>query len=378
MDRLDGVMAELRAFVAEREWGQFHDPKNLAMAVGSEAGELLAEYRWVSNDHADTFSCEPDARKRIAAEVADVGIALLLFCDRTGLDLIDAVREKLVRNRLNYPVELSRGRSERPRQVVRPIFDRYVGIDYSGAETPTAGLTGLRVYMADRTSPPTEVQPPPSPRTHWTRRGIAEWLASLLTEDRPTLVGIDHGFSFPLQYFKQHDLPHAWPAFLDDFQRHWPTDEDGIYVQFVRDGAHGQGAARSGNPRWRRLTELRAGAAKSVFHFDVQGSVAKSTHAGLPWLRYIRQNTLGRVHFWPFDGWEIPAGRSVVAEVYPSLWKGTFTLKGVTRDQQDAYAVAAWMRQADLDGSLSDFFTPPLTDDERKTAEIEGWILGIK
>ena len=169
MDRLDGVMAELRAFVAEREWGQFHDPKNLAMAIGSEAGELLAEYRWVSSTHADTFSREPDARTRIAAEVADVGIALLLFCDRTGLDLIDAVREKLVRNRLNYPVELSRGRSERPRQVVRPIFDRYVGIDYSGAETPTASLTGLRVYMADRTSPPTEVQPPPSPRKHWTQ-----------------------------------------------------------------------------------------------------------------------------------------------------------------------------------------------------------------
>jgi hypothetical protein len=50
------------------------------------------------------------------------------------------------------------------------------------------------------------------------------------------------------------------------------------------------------------VTELRARTAKSVFHFDVQGSVAKSTHAGIPWLRYIRQHAKAPVHFWPFDG----------------------------------------------------------------------------
>jgi hypothetical protein len=128
-----------------------------------------------------------------------------------------------------------------------PAFDRYVGIDYSGAETPTANLKGLRVYMADRTSSPTEIHPPASPRKHWTRRGIAEWLAVLLMEDRLTLVGIDHGFSFPLQYFRQHNLAHDWPTFLADFQRHWPTDEDHVYVDFVREGVRGNGAARSGN-----------------------------------------------------------------------------------------------------------------------------------
>lgn len=95
------------------------------------------------------------------------------------------------------------------------------------------------------------------------------------------------------------------PAFLDDFQRHWPTDED-IYIDFVRDGLRGNGAARIGNTRWRRLTEERAGGAKSVFHFDVPGQVAKSTHAGIPWLRFVRQRLGDRVHFWPFDGWDIP------------------------------------------------------------------------
>jgi len=180
-------------------------------------------------------------------------------------------------------------------------FERYIGIDYSGAQTPSSSLKGLRVYAADRTRTPEEVLPPPSPRKYWTRRGITEWLVERLSEAPPTLVGIDHGFSFPLQYFEQHGLPLDWPSFLDDFQRHWPTDED-IYVDFVRDGSTGNGAARSGNTRWRRLTELRARTAKSVFHFDVQGSVAKSTHAGIPWLRYIRQHGKDRVRFWPFDG----------------------------------------------------------------------------
>jgi hypothetical protein len=255
-------------------------------------------------------------------------------------------------------------------------FDRYVGIDYSGARTPTSSLKGLRVYMADRASPPLEVQPPPSPRKYWTRRGIAEWLVARLSEDTATLVGIDHGFSFPLSYFDTHRLPHDWPLFLDDFCHHWPTDEDHTYVDFVRKGICGNGAARFGNSRWRRLTESKAGAAKSVFHFDVQGSVAKSTHAGIPWLRYLRLNLPGRVHFWPFDGWNIPAGRSVIAEVYPSLWSQSFAREGRSADQHDAYAAAAWMRRADSEGSLASFLDPPLPPTERARGQIEGWILG--
>ena len=116
------------------------------------------------------------------------------------------------------------------------MFDRYIGIDYSGAQTPTSSLKGLRVYMAESDAGPIEVLPPPSPRKYWTRRGIAEWLVDRLAEDVPTLVGIDHGFSFPLDYFKAHGLKHDWPTFLDDFHRHWPTDADHVYVDFVREG----------------------------------------------------------------------------------------------------------------------------------------------
>jgi dCTP diphosphatase len=111
---VEALILELRQFVAEREWAQFHDPKNLAMLLGSETGELVAEYRWVRNDDADAHSQDPAARARIAAEVGDVGIALLLLCDRIGLDPIVAMREKLAANRRKYPVESARGRADRP------------------------------------------------------------------------------------------------------------------------------------------------------------------------------------------------------------------------------------------------------------------------
>jgi len=106
-------MNELREFVSEREWQQYHDPKNLAMAVVSEAGELAAEYRWVANTEADEWSRDTANQKRVADEAADVGIALLLFFDRIGVDFIGAVRAKLGVNRLNYPVATSKGKSER-------------------------------------------------------------------------------------------------------------------------------------------------------------------------------------------------------------------------------------------------------------------------
>ena len=108
------LLTDLRQFVAERDWSQFHDPKNLAMLLASEVGELVAEYRWVAGDAADAHARAGAARERIADEIGDVGIALLLLCDRTGIDLGEAVAAKLAKNRARYPVETARGRAERP------------------------------------------------------------------------------------------------------------------------------------------------------------------------------------------------------------------------------------------------------------------------
>jgi hypothetical protein len=214
----------------------------------------------------------------------------------------------------------------------------------SGAEMSNSSLKALRIYMAAPTELPSEVKPPPRARKYWTRRGVADWLAARALEESPSLIGIDHGFSFPMAYFQKAQT--ALELVLDDFQAHWPPGQDNISVQFVRDGICGAAHARSGDPRWRRVAEVRLDA-KSVFHFDVQGSVAKSTHAGLPWLLYFRQSSRGRLHFWPFDGWVFPPGETVVAEVYPSLWSSIFPRRNRNRDRHDAYSVAAWLRRTD-------------------------------
>lgn len=258
-----------------------------------------------------------------------------------------------------------------------PSFKRYIGIDYSGAQTAETGLKGLRVFVADHGHPPTEVAPPAGAPRYWSRRGIAEWLVTELASESPTIVGIDHGFSFPERYFETHRLARDWPGFLDDFQRHWPTDEPETSVDSIRRGERGAGAVRAGNSRWRRLTELGVGA-KSVFHFDVPGSVAKSTHAGLPWLRYLRRQVGARLHWWPFDGWAPEPGRSLIAEIYPSLWSRDYPVEGRTPDQHDAWVVATWLQKTDRERQLSDYLQPTRGHEERLIAGHEGWILGVR
>jgi dCTP diphosphatase len=118
-NQLTAIMNQLRQFVRERDWEQFHDPKNLAMAVVSEAGELVAEYRWVANTEADKWSRHAANQRKVAAEAADVGIALLLFFDRIGVDFVGAMRAKVGVNRLNYPVKTSKGKAARSRHSRR-------------------------------------------------------------------------------------------------------------------------------------------------------------------------------------------------------------------------------------------------------------------
>ena len=186
------------------------------------------------------------------------------------------------------------------------------------------------------------------------------------------IAGIDHGFSFPVSYFEKFKLK-SWDTFLEDFCRHWPTDDDHKYVDFIRENL----PDRVGSPAEFRLTEKWTSSAKSVFLFDVQGSVAKSTHAGIPWLRRIREAVGNQVHFWPFDGWNVPSDRSVIVEVYPSLIRHRYAKEDRTADQQDAYAVARWLFEMDKNGFVDRYFDPPLTEEQRRTADLEGWIFGV-
>lgn len=257
-----------------------------------------------------------------------------------------------------------------------PDFDAYIGIDYSGAGPPERGLTGLRVYQARRAGPVTEIRMTDDGKRHWNRRALTEWLADRLSGDERLLIGIDHGFCFPRQWFAHHDRPADWGTFLADFHRHWPTDAPGTTVEQVRRGLAGDGLRRTGDARWRRAVEKVVGA-KSVFHFDVPGSVAKSTHAGLPWLHQLRERFGATLHAWPFDGWRIPAPASLIAEIYPSLWSGCYPRETRTADQQDAYAVARHLQAADRSGLLREWLAPRLDAETAALARQEGWILGV-
>ena len=196
-------------------------------------------------------------------------------------------------------------------------FERIIGIDYSGAETPLDRLPELAVYCVEDHGLPQRVLPrlekgESKNVKNWTREKIAHWLVEQLKDGKPTLVGIDHAFSFPKCYFDKYPPASAnwdpstnWDHFLDDFCQYWRTDKDDALVRDVKE-SEDEGKKRCGNSKWKRLTDQASGTAKSVFHFHVQGTVAHSTHAGIPWLRYIRRKlkkSEARVHFWPFDVW---------------------------------------------------------------------------
>ncbi|MBI1381934.1 MAG: hypothetical protein GC161_12695 [Planctomycetaceae bacterium] len=258
-----------------------------------------------------------------------------------------------------------------------PRFGRYVGIDYSGAAAADEPLSGLAAVEIHPPAPARIVRPSAGPVRRWSRRSLHEWLTEGLAGDVPTLVGIDHGFSFPEAYFERHGITRNWDELLDFVHRHWPTDRDGVSVEDVRRNRCGKGPPPAGDSRWRRACERRSGSAKSVFHFDVQGSVAKSTHAGLPWLCNLRRRFGAAVHVWPFDGWTVPEGVHCVAEVYPRLWNRTPPAEGRTPDEHDAWCVAEALRAADRSGALGTWFAPQLEPAERSAAACEGWILGL-
>ena len=102
-DRFALAQADVRAMVRERGWGERHHPKNLAMCIASEAGELLGELRWVSGEESDAMCRDPRYRQAIVDEAADIAVSLLMFSDRIGIDLCEAVHAKLAGIRAKYP-----------------------------------------------------------------------------------------------------------------------------------------------------------------------------------------------------------------------------------------------------------------------------------
>jgi len=101
-DVIQELMNEIRAFAQARNWEQFHTPKNLAMALAGEAGELVAEFQWLTPDQSSKDELTLDQRKAIELEIADVQIYLLRLADVLGIDVAGAVREKIEINESRF------------------------------------------------------------------------------------------------------------------------------------------------------------------------------------------------------------------------------------------------------------------------------------
>jgi NTP pyrophosphatase (non-canonical NTP hydrolase) len=109
IDSLDTLRARLRAFIAERDWDQFHNPKNLAMALVAEAGELVEHFQWLTPEQADALP--PETLAEVEHEIADVLIFLVELADRLRIDPLTAAETKLALNAQKYPVEKARGKA---------------------------------------------------------------------------------------------------------------------------------------------------------------------------------------------------------------------------------------------------------------------------
>ena len=111
LTQLDNLRDALRAFAAERDWDQFHSPKNLAMALSAETGELLEIFQWLTEEQSRCLA--PEVLAAASDEVADVLLYLIRLCDQLGVDPVAAAQRKLVANAGKYPVDKARGNSKK-------------------------------------------------------------------------------------------------------------------------------------------------------------------------------------------------------------------------------------------------------------------------
>jgi len=107
------LLEQVKNFRREREWDCFHSPKNLAMALMVEAAELTEHFQWLTQEQS--HSLPPDKLAEVRDEVGDVLIYLVNLCDKLGIDLVEAGRQKLQKNRQKYPAAAVRGKAEKRR-----------------------------------------------------------------------------------------------------------------------------------------------------------------------------------------------------------------------------------------------------------------------
>lgn len=111
MESLEDLKLKLRKFAGDRDWDQFHSPKNIAMALSVEVSELLEHFQWLTEDESKNLDAA--ALSEVADEIADVQNYLVRLADKLGIDILDAAATKFVKNEAKYPADLVRGSSKK-------------------------------------------------------------------------------------------------------------------------------------------------------------------------------------------------------------------------------------------------------------------------
>ena len=107
------IKSRVLSFARERDWEQFHAPKNLSMALAAEAGELMEHFLWATPEASRTIAQDAVKLRKIEEELADVVIYALEFANMTGIDVAAAIEKKMAANAAKYPVEKAKGRSDK-------------------------------------------------------------------------------------------------------------------------------------------------------------------------------------------------------------------------------------------------------------------------
>lgn len=110
---MEKIKFKLREFAKERDWDQFHSPKNLSMALSSEVGELLDLLQWKSEKNSEVDKLSEKELEHIKEELADIFLYLIRIADKLDVNLIEVAEKKIIKNGIKYPVEISKGNSKK-------------------------------------------------------------------------------------------------------------------------------------------------------------------------------------------------------------------------------------------------------------------------
>ena len=111
---LNKIRDEIKSFNLDRNWDKFHNVKDLVIALTSEVGELAECYRWLTEEEISTLHSIPEKKKKVEEEIADILIYLLIISYKTNIDLLEAVEQKLEKNKLRYPIDKSKSVHSNP------------------------------------------------------------------------------------------------------------------------------------------------------------------------------------------------------------------------------------------------------------------------